>query len=264
MDASAIKKIEGLEGVENYSTLDLGEGNSGIIHHEDTRIDDLERFQKQPNRIKADVKMPSIRALIQYINKFKGDSTCIFAASNRDGVEASLDYHSKDNPSWCDHNASVDLELCKDWQALLHLGKLELSQSRFVAELKDYAADVVGMTGARFLEILSEIKGVKTSELTQKTGNFSLEKAVKMSAGVKSAKGDLPEEFSFKVRIYEASEALYEQRCRLEVLCDGENVEFKLKLVRPHLTEEQAYNDILADIQKGTGVDVYGYTPEEE
>lgn len=244
-----------------------------VLMHDDMRNLSLEEFAERPYYVKVEQTFKTTKAFIQYVNDFALPQTRLFAESINNAVGAVIDYHGTDGQaSHCAHTARLKLIGDRDLQKWLRGDGEETSQQEFVRFLVDYAgmvkdatykvgADPIPMTASDFLELVSNIKSVNTSDIESKAsvgGNVELKMAMKSQ--VKANGGELPERISVALPVYQGGDPyIFDFRIMIKVDREG-SARFSFRLIRPEATLEMAFNDVVQEVQDGLneGLKIYG------
>jgi len=236
--------------------------NKALIAHKDAKVIDLEEFGAKPRRIETTQNMANVVGFCDYVKDFAQDNTKIFASIKNRSVLAVIDYHGKEDPSFCDHNVKISFDLDDDFIAWERIDGNFLSQSDLVAFLLDYADDFLTPSKADILEIVGNIKAVKKADIDSQVGNYDINKVVNSSTKISSGKGDIPDVFTLKLPVLEGFDK-YEVNFRLAIKMHHDDIGFSIRLIRPHKLIEGAFNHACSDIVELSGKDIYGFTKEE-
>lgn len=159
-----------------------------------------------PVRIKQPVLVQTVDSLVDYVNRFKGENTILFADIESNRIVAVIDYHGKGAPAHLDHRVSLDMPFSEEWKLWSAIHKRKIGQLEFAQFIEENSADITAPTGADLLEICRDIHAVRKA-------NFK--KVVRLSGGVESfefseneeakAKGgtvEVPSKFELTLPVY--------------------------------------------------------------
>lgn len=138
-----------------------------ILHNADKTVLDLESYLDAPLKTKQNIVFRDIRGFIDYVNNYKNDATAIFAGSNE--IKAIFDYHQKDTPNWCNHQAVFKLDLSSRWKIWTDAHNKWMKQKHFADFLDSGLNEIVvseisGKTTPSQAEVLSIVKNFRTTQ----------------------------------------------------------------------------------------------------
>lgn len=180
-----------------------------IVIPDQTKVEDLEHLLPVPRRKRAKLQFDEPESFIRYVNQNKGAETRIFA-SNRCAFEAILDYHGHgpvQQPSWCEHRASLGLSLSQEWQVWNSRDRQWFGQKDFAEFLEDHQIDVINPPGAELLDIALTIQADTSIEFLSgmRLQDGSCNLRYKTTVGAKAgAAGELeiPAALTIQIPIY--------------------------------------------------------------
>lgn len=114
-----------------------------------------------PVRIKQGVTLQTVDSLVDYVTRFKGGNTVLFADITASRITALIDYHGPEEPAHVDHMATLSLPFSEEWKTWTSIdGKLN-EQLAFARFLEENAVDVVTPSGAELLEVCRDLQAVR-------------------------------------------------------------------------------------------------------
>ena len=106
----------------------------------DSRIESLEQYQAQPNRIKQVAKLHSCRSFCDYVNRFKVEPSTVYLDAENGKFAAVIDHPEKNAPAWRDHRALFEPKCSLEWSAWTRIHQAKISQlelAHFIEERLD-------------------------------------------------------------------------------------------------------------------------------
>lgn len=165
---------------------------------------DLSAFRTKPDRRRGRFHFATVESLVDYVGRFKNDTTTLWVHPTQGKVVAVLDDHDPANPAWREHVAQLDLVVTEEWK-LWTAGDGEwFKQQDFAERLQDGLPDIAEPDAAELLEIASTLQG--TTEAKWRSGvklsngavTMKYDESIEAKAG---AKGDLTVPEVFKLAI---------------------------------------------------------------
>lgn len=232
---------------------------------------DLEKTLQNPLRKRGTVQVDDAESFIAYYTQH-AESAQVFGRISPTQFVAILNGHGA-GPGWGDHRVVYVCPHSREWAAWTGrdgLGRMtnQLGFAQFIeANLADIVSTEPGEpSGTDMLTVATQFRAQKKvnfasgQRLDNGTVQFTYEEEVQGSAG---AKGQIrvPESFFIGIPVYEGGDRYkLEARLRYKVAEGGLTMGFEL--VRPHLTEEKAFEAIWAEITAGVGPILRGEAPK--
>lgn len=166
------------------------------------------------DHIKQAVTLQTVESLVEYVNRFKTDTTLLFADIQANSIKALLDYHAADVPKYLGHVATMALPFSEEWRTWTAIDGRLFPQLEFARFLEENSADIAAPSGAELLEACRDLqakrnvnftKAVRTSS-DNENFEFTDETTARTKGGV-----ELPTKFQLSLPVYfgDASTALF-------------------------------------------------------
>lgn len=164
--------------------------------------------------------------------------------------------------NWRDHRALFTLQHSDQWNAWHSNNRSDFQGNvDFAYFLEDNLADVITPAPAKLLEIALSMKAKSNQSLSSKAdlnnGAITLEYVNVIEGSAQSASGgkvSIPEEFTISIPVFRGlDEKKYQIKARFRYRVQGPSLKVRYELIRPELVFEQAFKDMLADIEKAIG-----------
>ena len=258
MNQETINRIVELANTGKKADLPEDKFHIGLIQK--GAVVSAEEFAIKPYGITEARILPSLKSFIDYVKEFGGKNTVIFADNERNVLEAILDYHGKEDPSWCRHKVTFKLEQDQDFKNFLSLDRHAMNQTQLVMEMSDYAQEFVQPSPADVLDLVRNIKAAKTDDFSGKVTPGQVNQKSERTVTVTGGNGlEIPELFKIALPVFSGVPAKYEIPFRLlwkHVEESREKLLFEIRTVRKHLIIKQAFDDVCKDVLKATPADV--------
>jgi uncharacterized protein YfdQ (DUF2303 family) len=243
-----------LEDSAGVQHLVLPEG-SRSLELADPRRDAHGLLKDAPVRIEQQLQLQTVDSLVDYVDRFKGPTTRLFADIAASSIMAVLDYHGPEAPAHGDHKATLVLRHSVEWVAWKAQDGKMVDQQAFARWLEENAGDVVAPLGADLLEVCRDM---------QATRRANFQKVVRAAGDVErfeytegtEAKGkgsvEVPTKFQLCIPVYfgEPATSLYAfLRWRLG---DGD-LNLGYQLHRVENVRQAVFQQIVMDVAGRTG-----------
>lgn len=232
----------------------------GFGHHEVTDAYGLK--VAKPRYIKQAVTIETADSLVDYVDRFKGEETMLFADIAHNRIVALIDYHPASSPdaesaSHVAHRAKMELPFSEEWQLWTRASGKLMPQLEFARFLEENASDVRAPDAGELLDAcrdlqvrrkVSFIKAVRTS-----TDNENFEYSEETNAtSPKKGDIDIPTKFKLGIPVYfgDAETELFAfLRWKLE---DGA-LTLGVQLHRTEHMRQAVFKRIVLDVAERTG-----------
>lgn len=176
----------------------------GMQHHD---VSDQHGLKTAPPRyIKQSVTLQTQDSLVEYVNRFKGAQSILFADIDANSIVAQVDYHDPKAASNVAHRASLVLPYSEEWKLWNGIsGKLQ-DQLTFARFIEENAADIrVPSAGelldaVRDLQVHRKVNFTKAVRTASDNENFSFTEETE----TRTKQGDLelPTKFVLGLPVY--------------------------------------------------------------
>lgn len=258
-------------------------------------ITDLSAFLAAPVRAKGNLALGSVASFVRYVNKHMdnagsasaartgtgsaGDTTSEAAAPDADDRQtiiladiinskfrAVFDHHASDAPGWNEHSATYDCPLSEQWKLWnAHNGKGKAkTQEDFAFFIEQNALDINQPNASEMLQIVTTLKSTKNvqfdSGLRLQDGQVQLKyhEEGKTTAGA-SGELKIPEKIRLGIPVYVGA-AHYAVDAFFRYRIEGTRLIMWYDLIQPERILEDSLQKVIAQVQEGTGLQVYEVT----
>lgn len=160
---------------------------------------------KLPDHIRQSVTLQTVDSLVDYINRFKTDTTMLFADIGGNSIKALIDYHETAGAQHLDHAATMALPFAEEWKTWTMAHGRLMPQLEFARFLEENAADVAAPSGADLLDACRDLQAVRKVNFKKAvrtaTDNenfeYSDETEARTSGGI-----ELPTKFLLSIPVY--------------------------------------------------------------
>lgn len=233
------------------------EGRKFLVTPMDTRVQEIlddpyGMIVPAPVRIKQPVLVQTADSLVDYANRFKGESTVLFADIAANRILAVIDYHGKDAPAHLDHSAVLELPYSEEWKAWtgMHSRKF-VSQLEFVQFIEENAADIVAPSGADLLEVCRDFHAVRKADFKRSVrssgGVECFEFGENEEARAKGGTVEVPTKFQLAIPVYFGGRSV-ELNAFLRWKPNDGDLLLGLSLNRPEHVRQALFKEIVDDV----------------
>lgn len=169
----------------------------------------------KPKYIKQTVTIETADSLVDYVKRFKGQDSMLFAEISSNRIVALIDYHassadSGDDPdmqaSHVAHRAKLELPFSEEWQLWTKISGRLMPQLEFARFLEENAADVRApdagelLDACRDLQVRRKVNFVKAVRTSSDNENF--EYSDETNTTTKKGDLELPTKFKLGLPVY--------------------------------------------------------------
>lgn len=255
MDSNDVREILGL-GADFGKKQDLKDSPSFIVVDEGKKVEHLPR----PDAVvKESIRIGSAKSAVDYVDRFKNNESVAFVDSAKSTIQYVLDYHTNDAAGRSDHIATLcpqESDQFKTWQGREGEGFNQVSFAEF---LEDNEGDLSNDNDAacKLREAVLAFSAVKNAKFESKVNitngdlQFVFHEETKGGGTV-----TLPENFKINVPIYEGG-PIFIVSIRLRFRINDGKLVFIYKLANMKASKRKAFNDMVEESEKGTGIPHY-------
>lgn len=242
---------------------DTPNGGKIVIVPEGYRAERISPLEEPLPRIRQAVTMHDRDSFTSYVNRYKNDGTRIFAepgflASGVARIAATMDYHTPDKADYGAHVATYSPRYSDQWQRWQKASSVPMKQAEFAEFVEEVRADIVEPDAARLMDIVRTFKASKKVEydslVYQSNGDVML--AYDERTEQKGQSGALPETMKIGIPVYFRG-TTYAVPIFIRFKVSSGAVQFHLKIDRADVIEDAAFQELTAEVNKATGIDVY-------
>lgn len=254
----------------------------------------LDEYLQRPERRAGAAQLESLVSLIDHANRFKGDTSALFASAGGQGAPPSLqvviDYHQKGPPTndghsarFCEHRGVYQFPLSDEWIEWNLIAKETMSQEDFAELLEDRIADILPVEGRseESLEFANQlgITLASPARLLALSRGLSVKVDQKVAHHTNPASGqgsiawqeehsdeagqplEIPGGFFIGIPVFKHGD-LYTVPVRLRYRVRQQKVTWTIKLHRLDVIFRDAFEDACAIAQTKTELPLFYGTPE--
>lgn len=229
---------------------------------------EIEQRKPHPTRCKGIARFTELDSFIAHVNRFKSDESVVFAIAQEHNLQAVYDYHSADQPAWCQHRAEYTCPLSREWSRWCGFAGKDRSQDEFANFVDEHLNDLTSphddegaATPIDVLEMARNLaihtKGTFERKLDPTTGEHTM--VCKQEHGENSTK--IPKAFYLALPVYEGG-AKYRVEARIRFRIHHGSPAFAIVLHRKQEILEDAFNEVREQVAKKTKLPLYAGTPE--
>ncbi len=231
------------------------DGRTFLVTPEGAQALDITDPQNKPapTRVIQGVTLQTADSLVDYVDRFGGPNTVLFADIAASSITAQIDYHAAAaeghvEPDFIGHRATLTLPFSEEWATWKAVDGKLLEQLEFARFVEENASDVAAPSGADLLEIARDLQAVRKVNFTKAVRTATDNENFTYSDETNVTKGgvDVPTRFLLDIPVYfgEAATSIYAfLRWRLE---DG-NLKLGVKLSQPERVRQAVFKQIVLE-----------------
>lgn len=259
MNAEEINKIEQL-AIRGLEKIEGQEGKQHIIVPGNCHLETLHPKKKLDDDIRYELKVVEPESFIDYINKYKNETSSLFQKITENSFHCELDFHEKGQPNWRQHIVRFSPVYSNEWKIWKVIDGVKISQKQFLEFIEENAPDIMDPTPAELLDACANFDAIKKVEfksaakLSDGTIQFKYEENIEGGG-----KGDIkiPAELTIQIPVYK-NDAAYKLRILVRYNIESEGVlTFTLKRHRPEPLVDDAFNIMAEKITAETELKPY-------
>jgi uncharacterized protein YfdQ (DUF2303 family) len=214
-----------------------------------------------PKRIKQHVTLQNAEALVEYLNRFKGDDSVMFADVAESRIVAALDYHGADKAALVEHRATLALPCSEEWKAWTAISGKLLEQLEFARFIEENAPDVKAPVAGELIEAVRDLQARRSVNFIKAVRTDSENESFEYTDNTEArTKGglELPTKFLLSIPVY-FGDPDTEIFAFLRWKLDDSKLLLGIKLHRAEHVRQAAFKLIVTDAMERTGLTaVYG------
>lgn len=210
----------------------------------------------KPKAIKQAVTLQNAEALIAYLNRFKADSSILFADVAESRIVGLIDYHAKDKAELVEHRATLALPFSEEWKVWSAINGQLKPQLEFARFIEENAPDIKAPDAGSLIEAVRDLQARRSVNFIAAVRTASDNESFEFNDNTEArTKGDLelPTKFMLSIPVYFGDpdvEVPAFLRWKLE---DGKLL-LGIKLHRAEHVRQAAFQLIVTDATEKTGV----------
>jgi uncharacterized protein YfdQ (DUF2303 family) len=246
------------------------ESKDFVIVPDGCKIEYVER-EALPIRRKGIVHLEDLNSFIAYFNTTKGDGAkAIYGSVEPLQFTGLLNENMPDQIAWRDHGCKYVPKLSREWLTWTQSNKQVFQGNEaFAIWLEDNLIDVIDPDNGRLLEIALNFRVNSNAAFSNPVRlpngevEFNYTNQIEGSSQVNGGKAKIPELFTIQIPVFQGREAqMYKVEARFRYRLVGPKLNIHFELVRHHKVLEQAFNDMVDQIEEDAGVKVLYGSPE--
>ena len=253
-------------GAASQLVINHIEGVPHVMIPPGSSLKSLEALLPSPTRIREHPQFSDIDGFADYVDEFKQTGSRVFVDDKAFRFCTVFDFHAPGLPAWCDHSASIKMDLSPEWERFTRFDNKPMSPREFAEFLEDNVAYIDSesskMTGADLLTMAQTFKvNIKGDIEVEETLSRGLRKMViKDDSTLRGQKKDgteleFPEKLYFLLRIFKNHKA-YPIEVYLRTRTSKDAVVFMIKIPDSDGLREEAFGKVIEDVKRATGLKV--------
>lgn len=255
---AASADLQALFQQPEIKTLDI-HGIPHVTIPEGIELKNMESLLPEPLRIKRATVAHDIRGLIAYVQTFKNDRTAIYCSSVvKPSIEAKLDDHRPDKPSHITHSVNYPCPFTHEWATWVTANKQKMGQVGFGEFIESNLNDIVEPAGSDLLAAVLDFKDSTSRTFRSAT---RLKDGLVQYQFIEKGETDagqivFPDQIKLGVPVFEGQAQKYAIRARLRSRITEGALSLWYELDRPDRVMRDAYDALIAQVEKETGLSV--------
>jgi uncharacterized protein YfdQ (DUF2303 family) len=213
-----------------------------------------------PRYIKQAVTLQTTESLVDYVNRFKGADTILFANIDANSIVAHLDYHGTTKAAHVAHVATMALPYSEEWSLWKGISGRLSPQLEFARFVEENAADIRAPAAGELLDAVRDLQAHRKVNFTKavrtasdnENFEFTTETEAKTKGGI-----ELPTKFKLGLPVYFGEpETEVFAFLRWKIDPEGGGLALGIQLHRLEHVRQAVFKGIVAAIAEATGCPV--------
>lgn len=209
-----------------------------------------------PKLIEQNVTLQNAEALIAYLERYKGDTSMMFADVEKNRIVGAIDYHGPGKAALVKHRAALDLPYSEEWKIWSGVDGVLKPQLEFARFVEENAPDIKAPDAGTLLDAVRDLQAhrsvnfIKAVRTASDNENFEYNDTTEART-----KGDLelPTKFLLSIPVYFGDPPTEVQAFLRWKLDDGQ-LKLGIKLHRAEHIRQAAFNLIVTVAAERTGL----------
>jgi uncharacterized protein YfdQ (DUF2303 family) len=231
----------------------------------DHQLHSLEKFLPAPKRVEETRKLGCFRSFLDYVSRFKNDTTTVFTQLTHDkrvqfvGV---FDYHEAGKPAWGKHVVQFEALPSHDFKAWLGTAGETFTQIELARFMENQAHNIAGIEAAEVLELVQNLEAMENvsvksvNRLDNGRVAFAYESLPDLKSTAKGVTKAFPNELRIAVVPYLGVDEI-NLTVRLRYKIGNGQITFWLEIVRLDYALEMLAKEMIEQVEVLEGIRVY-------
>jgi uncharacterized protein YfdQ (DUF2303 family) len=254
--------------------IDTPDGGKIIVYPQGFQVREIDPLDEPLIRIEEHVTLHDLDSFIAYVNKFRlagdgGAATEIFGEpgfinGSRARIVAKIDYHTPSSPAHLKHSVLYEPRYSEQWMRWHNICKEPVGQAQLAEFFEEASRDIQEPSAANLMDIIRFFKASKAVQYdsAQYTNDGSIKinysEEVMQQNRMKGHSPDLmlPEKIKIAIPVY-FRDASYAMGVFIRFNVHGGKVIFTLKLDRPDIIEDDAFEHLIEKVKSETAIEPF-------
>jgi uncharacterized protein YfdQ (DUF2303 family) len=260
MNAEVTASLEAIRAACSQPSEIAIEGVPHVVMPQGFKLESLEALLPAPRRIKGLVRAHDLSGLIAYVEKFKDTDTAIYCGPvDAALIDARLDDHTPGKPSHVTHRCQFGCPVTPEWKTWTVSDKVVFDQVAFGEFIENNMRDIIKPDASDLLTATRNFSESRTADFKSsvKPINGMVQFHFTEDDGKKAGDIKFPDAIEIGVQVFEGLKVRYPIAAKLRYRIKDQKLTLWYELDRPDLTKRQAYNDLIDEVEKATGIQVF-------
>lgn len=216
---------------------------------------------RKPAYIHQSVTVQALDSLVEYVNRFKGTTSMLFADIDKNSIAGALDYHGPGGAEHVAHRVIMVLPFAQEWVTWTKIDGALMGQLEFARFLEENHPDIAQPNAAELIEMSRDLHAARNIKFTKvvrtDSDNESLiaEDTTTLSSRGAGNSLELPRQFTLRIPVY-FGESTIDMTAFLRWKVGDEGMKLGVKMWRPEHVRQAMFKDIVARVADQTGLPI--------
>jgi len=240
--------------------FDLDHGRKGFVLPTDYHFQVVDPLHRVLSHVSTTEQFLTAASFADYVIAFKLNNTRVFGDYRKPRLKAVFDYHiaegDQNTEQYCAHAAVFEPPRSEQWARWSGVHGQPMSQGDFAEFIEENYEDVQAPDHGDLLDMVANLHAKKnvsfSSGVRLQDGSNELSYGEDVQAKVGKGKITVPNEITLGIPVIFAGQA-YKVRVLLRYRITDAGLVFIVKINRKQFLEQQAFEDVIVDVEKSIG-----------
>lgn len=216
---------------------------------------------RKPAYIAQSVTVQALDSLVEYVNRFKCDTSMLFADIDKNSIAGVIDYHGPVLAENVAHRVTMLLPFSQEWETWTKIDGRLMGQLEFARFLEENHPDIAQPNAAELIEMARDLHAARNIKFTKvvrtdsDNENLIAEDTTTLSSRGSGNSLELPRQFTLRIPVY-FGESTIDMTAFLRWKVGDEGMQLGVKLWRPEHVRQAMFKEIVTAVAERTSLPI--------